>query len=241
MKLCILTLTALFTAQLSFSQQITIPTNATSFDILSRNPEWSSTNGHKYSGEKYADVIQGSAYFKDIWMRGTFVVSGGPAQAGFVTRMDLLDNKVHFLNEKGDEMEATMQIQEVFLEDTILGGKYQFRHSNFISNDAIKPDYGWYQVLQDGNASLLKRYKKQMVDTKPDYGSTTVHSKITTDEQFYILNNKRLQQIKRISDMYLVFYDKKAELEDFISKNRLKSREDDYIKIVAKYNSLLTK
>jgi hypothetical protein len=237
MKYHTFTLVTLFFSQLCFSQ-VNIPTNATSFDILSRNPAWSSTNGHKYSGEKYADVIQGSAYFKDGWMRGTFIVPGGPAQTGFVVRMDLLDNKVHFLNEVGDEMEATMQIQEVFLEDTILGQKYQFRHSNFITNDAIKPDHGWYQVLQDGKASLLKRYKKQMIDTKPDYGSTTVHSKIITDEQYYILNDKRLQQIKRISDVYLVFFDKKAELEDFISKNKLKSREDDYIRIIAQYNTI---
>lgn len=236
MKFTFCTLAGLFLIQLSSFSQSSIPTNVTSFDVLSRNPGWSSTNGHKYNGEKYADVISGSAYFKDFWMRGTFVVPGGPAQTGFVARMDLLGNKVHFMNEKGEEMEATMQIQEVFLEDTISGEKFHFKHSNFITNDAVKPDHGWYEVLQDGKASLLKKYKKELEETKPDYGTTTTHSKINTSERYYILNDKRLQVIKRLSDVYLVFFDKKAELEDFIAKNKLKGREDDYIKIVAQYN-----
>jgi len=238
MKFRICTFAGLFLIQLSSFSQVSIPTNATSFDILSRNPGWSSTNGRTYSGEKYADVISGSAYFKDDWMRGTFIVPGGPAQTGFVVRMDLLGNKVHFISEKGEEMEATMQIKEVFLEDTVSGGKYRFIHSNFISNDAIKPDHGWYEVLQDGKATLFKKYKKEMEETKPDYGTTTTHSKITTSERYYILNDKRLQVIKKLNDIYLVFFDKKAELEDFIDKNKLKGREDDYIKIVAQYNLL---
>jgi hypothetical protein len=225
----------------SFSQSVNTGMNASASDILSRDPGFMTTNPHTYNNVKYLDIASGTPYFKDEWMQGSLVIAGAPKLGGLLLKIDMVEGKVHFFD-KGVELEAAGNINEAFMTDSVTGEAYHFVHSSAIINDAVKPDLGWYQVLQEGKAVFYKRYKKELTETKPDYGSSVTHGKIVTDIEYYVLCNNRLQRVKKLNDLFIVFFDKKAEIEDYINKNNIKGKsEADFIRIIAQYNLIAGK
>jgi hypothetical protein len=240
MKKLSITLSLFFFILTSFAQ-VNTGINASASDILSRDPSFFTTNAHTFNNIKYLDIASGTPYFKDEWMEGTLVIPGSPKQTGFLVKLDMIAGNVHFLD-NGKELEASGQVNEVFMTDSITHQPYHFVNSSAIINDAVKPDRGWYLVLQDGKATYYKKYKKTITETRPDYGSTMTHGKIETEIEYYVLSNNRFQKVRKLSDLSIVLFDKKAEIEDYIDKNNIKGRsEADIIKVINQYNLIAGK
>jgi hypothetical protein len=185
---------------------------------------------------KFARLVEGTPYFKDEWMKGNVIVNGGRQYSGIYLKLDLFDNEVHFQDQKGNEMIATTSIQKLILIDSATQQAFNFINGEFIqANSRIK---GWYQLLADGKAMLLKKFNKQMQEVKP-YGSATVEQSIITSPRYYILYNGNFTEIKKIKELAAILVDKKEELTQYINSNNLSGKTDnDFISLINYYNGL---
>jgi hypothetical protein len=185
---------------------------------------------------KFTRLVEGSPYFNDNWMKGNVIVNGERQYSGIYLKLDLYDNEVHFRDQKGDEMIATTPIQKVLLVDTAAQGVYNFINGEFIqANSGVK---GWYQLLSEGKAILLKKFNKQMQEVKP-YGSATVEQSIITSSRYYILYDGNFTEIKKIKEIAGILIDKKDEITQYIKSNNLPGKTDaDFISLINYYDQL---
>jgi hypothetical protein len=193
-------------------------------------------NGQPFVMAKFTKLVEGTPFFKDEWMKGNVVVNGGTQYSGIFLKLDLFDNEVHFQDQKGNEMIATTRIQKIILLDTAMQQLYNFVNGEFIqANVRIK---GWYQLLTEGKATLLKKFSKQLHELRP-YGSATVEQTIFTSPRYYILHDGTFTEIKKIKEMADILTDKKDEVAQYIKTNNLSGKTDgDFEKLVNYYNEL---
>ena len=146
--------------------------------------------------DKYVTVVKGTPYFKEEWLKSNII---GALNKPVAIKLDLLANEVHFRDQKGQELVAVTDLNQIVLTDSMANERYKFIHSSVINtSDKIEP--GWYQQLVDGKATLYKFYKKSLSENKP-YGSATTEQTIETSTQYYLLLNGDFTEIKKFNDL----------------------------------------
>jgi hypothetical protein len=181
---------------------------------------------------KFARLVEGTAFFKDEWMKGDVVLTGERQYHGIYLKLDLYDNEVHFQDQKGNEMIATSLIQKLILFDTTAQQVFNFINGEFIrANGHVK---GWYQLLSDGKASLFKKINKQIHEVK-QYGSATVEQSIISLPRYYILYNGTFTEIKKLKDLPNILVDKKEEIAQYIKSHNLSGKTDSDFEIILNY------
>jgi len=193
-------------------------------------------NGEPVVFAKFSKIVEGTPYFSDDWMKGNVVMNGGNQFAGVYVKLDLYDNEVHYRDLKGNELVATTPIQKLILFDSAAQLVFNFINGPYINaNDKVK---GWYQLLAEGKASLLKQIKKHMHEDKP-YGSATIERSVYTTFQYYALYSGNFIQIKKFKDIPDILSDKKEEVAKHIKTNNLSGKtDDDYRAVFDFYNGL---
>jgi len=233
MKLLVLII--LCVAVISTRAQKTV--DVTKSDVSAMSPAFFNVvGGQPFVFAKFTRLVDGSPYFNDNWMKGSVVVNGGTQYSGIYLKLDLYDNEIHFQDQKGNEMIATIAVQKVLLVDTAAQRVYNFINGEFIqSNSRLK---GWYQLLSEGKAILLKKFNKQMQEFRP-FGSATVEQSIITSSRYYILYDGNSTEIKKIKEMAGILIDKKDEITQYIKSNNLSGKTDaDFIGLINYYNQL---
>jgi hypothetical protein len=188
---------------------------------------------------KYVTLTGGSPYFSDSWMKGKVVLSNGAIADSLRGRLDLLAKEFQYKGRDGVEMTASVPLKSIMLVDSIMGNQYVFVHSSYML--PAPHEKGWYQLLTAGNASLYKLTNKKITETKP-YGSSVVEQSIITTEQYFVFTNSTYTKVKKLKDIPDILSNKSNDLSRFISSRKLSGKsEQDFIDVVAEYNSLLQK
>lgn len=196
-----------------------------------------SVGGEPFVNVKFVRLKSGSPYFKEEWMKGNGISATGSVYKAGVLRLDLVDNQVHYLDAEGKEMIATSPLKELILTDTVFNHTYHFVHSSLFQagSDARQ---GWYLVLSAGKVGMYQFFSKVVSETTP-YGSATTEQNIVTRDEFYLLHNNTLQQVKKPKDLPAILTDKKTELEEILKNNsKNKSTAEQFRAMVDHYNSL---
>ena len=203
------------------------------------NPNYFYTvSGEPIGLPKYVKVVEGSAFFNADWLKGRVMLTGGKEYGPMLLKLDLLKNEVYYLDPSGKEMIATTPLQRIILIDTMHNLHYIFINS--FSIPATNPDAenGWYQLLDNGKASIYKKLTKVITETRP-YGSATTEQVINTSSRYFILYNNQLIRIKKFRDLPDILTDKKTEVQYFINANKLTGKGDeDYNMVVTYYNDM---
>jgi len=196
--------------------------------------------GQPFVNYNYVKVIEGSPYFKEEWMGGKVIMSGGFAYDSIYLRLDLMENSLHFIGPDGQEMIANSPIRSIILADSLTGKKFRFIHSDYLqSTGKIIP--AWYQMLDTGQVTLYKRFSKVINESRP-YGSATTEQRITTTGQYFLMINAVFTPVKKLKEIPDLLPDKKEELKAFINLKNLSGRNDaDFSTLVSYYNSLVGK
>jgi hypothetical protein len=223
-----------FTPVLSFSQRV--------IDVNKQDVRGANSNiffvvaGEPFVNAKFTRLVDGSPYFNDEWMKGFAMLDSTNRYSGMV-KLDLMENKVHFQDEKGNEMVATSKIRQLILVDTMKQVSFTFVHSSSITT--ADPKNGWYQLLAEiPSAKLYRQSVKSLQEIKP-YNSATVEQYIRTADYYYVLYNGKLTSIKKIKDLADILVNKKQEILKYISDNKLNGRsENDFINVMVFYKSL---
>lgn len=193
--------------------------------------------GEAYVKTKFARVVEGSAFFAEEFMQGAIILSEGREYKYKLVRLNLIDGQVNYINEQGAELVATTPIREVVFWDTLHKKDHRFVQSDYIEADK-KPEKDFYELLQAGAAELYKQHKKALVESQ-QYGNATYEQRILTELRYFILHNKKWQRIKKLKDLPETLSDKKKELQQFISTQKLSAdTEENFEKVVGYYNGL---
>jgi hypothetical protein len=195
--------------------------------------------GIPVSSAKYVRVVSGTPYFSESWMKGKAILSGGKICDSLRLRVDLLANELQYKSNDGAEMVASTPLRSIILTDSVAGKEHFFVYSEFMS--PAPPEAGWYQLLTAGNATLYKRINKKVMESKA-YGSSLTEQNIVTTEQYYVLTNGVYTKIKKMKELPEVLANKSTDLSSYISSRKLSGKsEQDFIDVVAQYNTLLQK
>jgi len=197
-----------------------------------------SVGGEPFVNAKFVNLVEGTPYFKDEWLKGIVVDKTNHEYKGISIKIDLLDNFVHYLDEKEKELIVTTPIKEIVLTDAS-ENNYRFIHSSSFENSTNATKDSWYLWLSTGTASLYKTFKKSLSEMRP-YGSATTEQRIKTSEKYFVLYNNAFLEVKKIRDAPSVLANKKAELEVFLKNkdDQKASMDDRFVKLIEYYNSL---
>jgi hypothetical protein len=196
--------------------------------------------GGNPAGNKYAAVVEGSAYFDEVWMKGSLVTSDGTEYQNLLLRLDLVASVVEYKNEKGEHYIATAPIKFLTLTDSVTNRSSYFIHSSAILTRGVIAN-GWYQLLAEGKAELYK-YVTRIITETTAFGSTT-EQRIVSTNQYYLLLDSSFSRVKKLKDLTNnLLSDKKELLSAFIDSRKLSGKnESDFSAVVAYYNGVREK
>jgi len=218
--------------------QKVIDVNTTNFAVADPVQMNSSVNGLIYSPVKFVRVVSGTPFFRDEYMSGAIIFPGGKAYKGFKLRLNLLDNQVNYLNDKGQELIATTPLAGIILGDSAKGESYVFVPGDQLGAGDNNLNKVWFEILINDRVSLCLQMRKTLHD-QLSYGSATTQQDILTDNFYFIRKGNDFIRIKKWDELVELFADKKAAVTEYIKTNHLKGKnQQDYTQLVKYYNTL---
>lgn len=194
--------------------------------------------GEPFLTAKFVNLKEGTPYFKDEWLKAILINEDNEEYRSVDVKLDLLDNKIHYLDPNGKEFISTTLIKQVIFTDAS-GFNYKFVHSSILPKGTNTEKNGWYLWLTTGTASLYKFFTKSLSEVKP-YGSATFEQRIKTSESYLVHYNNTFLEIKKIKDAPSVLANKKSELQDFLKNkdNPNSSPDERFTSLIEFYNTL---
>lgn len=185
--------------------------------------------------EVHAD---GSPFYHPTWTVGTVKLVNNKELVGIPIKLNLHNDQVHYWLEetKSERVAGAGLVKEITFTDPQSGVPVTFR----CGFPAIAPHDGrtFYQVLEEGEATLLRQVKQILIEEKP-FNSATIHRRYDTQKGYFIWVDNRMNKIKRTKSGILdVLSNKRNALNDFLHTNVNLKSDADLSKVVAFYNSL---
>ena len=227
---------------LSASSQVR--TNTGAGELGSRNISWDDQfiivdkNGRNF--HSYYEGIDGHPYFIEDFKYSTIILSSGETFNNVLTRLDLYKQQVEF-RLKSDTVKVALPgtVLEITFYDTSqsVPQSYKFQ-SGYPDVDNLKKS-NFYEVLADGNVTMLKSRIKKINQTKDEI-SGQINKQFDTYEDHYLYVNYEMKRLKKDKAYLLnLLADKSKELEAYISSEKLNFKSFDSIKkLVTYYNTL---
>ena len=183
---------------------------------------------------RYIDLTSGSPFFQKEWAKSSLITHNGVLHNEIPTRIDLLENEVHYRDSMGTELVLGTPLREMEFVQAATGKKVHFVHGDLLPLQKK----GYFQLLVNGFISLVERYVKTF-QSHTSYGSATEYS-ITTEEKYFAYHNNREYEIKKLSDFTGILPSKKPEMESFLKTISKKlSRQEQFTAAATFANSLI--
>jgi len=193
--------------------------------------------GTPYVEAKFVRLVSGTPFFNEKMMRGILISRDGTEYRNIIIRLNLMESQVNFLNSKQEELIVGTPLRQVTLLDTVNKKDYHFIFSDYIET-TDKPEKGFYQILQKGQAVLYAQHKKTLKETRP-FNSATYEQSIETYLTYYVLLGGQWKKINKIKDLPSVLSDKKSEVQAYINSKGLSGyKQQDVESVISYYNSL---
>jgi hypothetical protein len=188
----------------------------------------------------YYDGIEGSPFFIENFRSSTIKLVSGLEFNNVTARLDLYKQMIQIkLNGDTVKMVLPGNIIEIIFYDTVQSLHYEYKFQiGYPEIDNLNRN-NFYQVLSDGNATLLKSSIKKINKTKNEM-SGEVSSQFDIYEDHYLYIKYEMKRVKKDKEYLLnLLTDKRKELETYITVQKLNFKSMDSIKkLVDYYNSL---
>lgn len=194
--------------------------------------------GRPIKAKQYED-IDGTPYFYDDWLKGTIKNSKGDEYKDIELKYDIVAGTLLFKGKNGQALEFINPVIEFSLlnlpdrkEEVLL---FRNGYPEIGENDKNT----FYQVLTEGEITLLKSNRKVVREEKA-YNSATIKKKIVPLEEYYFASSTKIGRVKLNEKAILnLLNDQSDNVKDFIDKNKLKLKDErSLIKLINYYNSL---
>jgi hypothetical protein len=185
--------------------------------------------------------ISGSPYLTDKYKVSDITLRQGRKFVRIQAKINLVSQEVIFISANGVEgyMEPGM-VRDIAFADTASDGNiaaYLFR-SGYPAVDK-QTDVHFYQVLEEGNCSLLRSLTKKVNERKNEL-SGEVSKEFETTENLYLFMKGAMKRIKKDRNFFLTeLQDKQKPISVFADTEKLNFRNTEHlIRLVKYYNSL---
>jgi hypothetical protein len=180
---------------------------------------------------KYSRLVEGSPFFWDDYQPATIGTKKGEKYAGMKVKLNLTDQELYYMDDKGKELVLTSPVDYVIVSNPTIPATVQFE---FFPKAAEAQPWGWIQLLTKGTkVAVYKRHMKTMEETTP-YGSATKEQKILTNYQYYALSKGTWIKLKKMEDVADINPEKRDEVLALIKSYKLKWKDDkDWAKLAA--------
>ena len=192
------------------------------------------------SFHSYYEGVEGHPFFIENFRSSTIRLVSGAVFNNITARLDLCKQIIQ-IKLHGDTVKTILpgNITEIIFYDTVqsLPCSYTFQ-SGYPEVDNLKKD-NYYQVLSDGNVTLLKSAIKKINKTKNEM-SGEISSQFDMYEDYYLYVKYEMKRVKKDKAYLLnLLGDKKNKLEAYIRDRKLSFKSmDSIIKLIEYYNSL---
>lgn len=177
--------------------------------------------------------FQGSPFVTDQWLLARLIMPDSIIADSVYIKLNALDKKLHFKDEKGEEMQATIRVNRI----TIIDENPAWHNTEFRTGLDKDPN-AFFQILADGKVQLLKKMSVVMWETKV-LGEEDKRSLQLETELYFASGNTLYKPNKKCAALTELFADKKEALMQFISAGELScNKEGDMRKIVERYNAV---
>jgi hypothetical protein len=209
---------------LSFGQAIIVDssfTESTEKSVLgfyntARKEELSLFNGTLHYG--YSPAIEGIAYYKyDTWQTGT-VEYDGIVYSNVMMKYDLVTDKLIVQT-------ATGNISIALFSPRVKGFSFSGHKFTWLQKkDKSSLPEGFYEIVAEGKATLYVRSAKIILE---EIINNTLQRKFEETTKYYILKEDGIYyQVSNKNSLLSILREKRREVQDFISKRKLKYRID---------------
>lgn len=180
--------------------------------------------GNIYKGNDIPGIM-GSPFLFEDWLPGTLFMKDGAKATQLQLRYDAYQNEVLFLHEGKPLVVVNPLIEFVITPATQPPMRFRCGYQAVERNT----DATFYQVIYDGNVTLLKHLYKKITEIS-EYNKASVQRELTLEESYYIakaglppvkIKKDRASVLKTLEDpdgKFAAWLDK--------NRNRCKSEED---------------
>ncbi|HYE56031.1 MAG TPA: hypothetical protein VD996_14365 [Chitinophagaceae bacterium] len=209
--------------------------NVTNDDInMQLGTFFQAVNGVPINTNSFYKVVEGSPFFKEHWMKGSASLGEDKEFHNLRLKVNLMDDKIHFMDAAGNEIICSTPINRVKVTDSLTGKEHRFVHSSTIPNTPEIRSV-WLELVTDGKAQLYCHHKKNISETRP-YGSATLEQRILTSDLYYVRVGDRTVRIKKLSDIYPLLTGQEEAAQQWAKKNA-RDNAAGYAKLVEWYNA----
>jgi len=185
-------------------------------------------------------TMEGSPYYPYQFCAANIKVANGNLYQKPKVRLGLIDNLVYYLADDTTELVVGMPVEKIEFTNCVEGIKIFSTtfQSGFPAVDK-QTEATFYQVLDTGNAKLLKHLLVTYTDDKP-YNSASITRVFKTTETLYANAGGKMVKLNKGKESVInALQDKKAQVEAFINSKGLKcKKEEDVLMVFNYYNSL---
>jgi|SRR5687768_8748677 len=181
--------------------------------------------------------VEGTPFYPANYSAARLSFNNGKKNSAVKAKLNLYDNTILYITDKGVEMEIIMPVLKIEFADSVNGG-YNVVFKNGFNGNTLKEKI-YYQVLDSGKITLLKQVHVTYRDFTP-YGTAVITRQFDQKPSFFILNKSAASKIGKNGENILeILIDKKNEITSYISTHRLRLKnEADLISVIRYYNSL---
>lgn len=180
--------------------------------------------------------INGSPFIFENFLLATIKLSDKRVMDSVHVKLNAYDNKVHFLDDKGEEMQVAVVVDEVIITDK---SNPSWDAAVFRSGYTGGGSF-FYRVLTDGKKiQLLKKIMLNIWETRA-LGEQNKRNFQYEDQLCFAVNGTVYFESKKCGSVIAALTEKYQEqVKKFVADNNIKcNKEEDMKKLVEYYNSL---
>ena len=92
-----------------------------------------SVGGIPVNTTDYSELVEGTPYFSNDWMKAHIVMQSGAIYKDVISRLDLHKGEVRYLDQFGAEFILEAPVKEIVLTDTVNNKNFRFIHASVVS------------------------------------------------------------------------------------------------------------
>lgn len=214
-----------------YSQSVNVDDTSSQFSSTNM---LNGVNGEPILNPKYTRVIEGSLYVPANFTRSNVYIKNNKRPISVMSRINIVEERIHFLNPNGVENYATSPIEEIqFFEEERKASVYVFGLPGCSGSTKA-----WFEVMEKGMINLYRMVSKNVQESKT-YGSATTDQKILTTYNYWIQQDNGCSQLKNIAEFQSFLIKTKPALKVKLPEKKMSDKKEaDWVELARIYNAL---
>ncbi|MGN7987412.1 hypothetical protein ACTJKC_08730 [Pedobacter sp. 22226] len=171
------------------------------------------------------------SYLYETWNKGSVKLSNDSLYKGMNLMYDLSNDRLIFKADNDLPQLFKLAVKEFTITSSENGGASKKFKSGYPSIDGGN-EKTFYEILSEGKITLLKRVQMKRVDER-EAGMLYSVKKMKPVDTYFIEKAGKLEKIKRErSAIYPLLSQNKAEVDSYISSNKLNIKKDSDLSVL---------